>query len=326
MFNSKIVLFEKYTPNTILTNEDISKFVETSDEWIKTRTGISKRCITNNEDTSILAYNVCKKLIENAKISVDDIDLIIVATITPDYLTPSTACIVQGLLKAKNAIAFDINAACSGFIYGLSVADKFLKTGIIKKALVIGAEVTSKVVDWKDRGTCVLFGDGAGGVLLEASEKENSIIAEDLKADGQFWDAIKGVRIPVKSPINNNVQIEEDDKFLKMNGREVFNFATKTVHKNVTDLLEKANIKIDEIKYIVPHQANLRIVEVMAKKLKISMEKFYINLQNFGNTSSASIPIAIAEMFEKNLLKKGDKIIITGFGGGLTWGSILINI
>lgn len=325
MYNSKIVLFEKYTPNTFLTNDDISKFVDTSDEWINSRTGISKRHISKEEDTSVLACKVAKSLMEKANLSPEQIDLIIIATITPDYLTPSTACIVQGILQAKNAIAFDVNAACSGFIYGLSVADKFLKTGTVKNAIVIGAEVISKVLDWNDRGTCVLFGDGAGGVLLQASTTENSILAEDLKSDGNFWEAIKGLKIPLNNPLTKE-QTCQDDNFLKMNGRDVFNFATKTVYQNILDLLEKSNITMEEVKYIVPHQANIRIFEVMAKKLKISMEKFYVNLQNFGNTSSASIPIAIAEMFEKNLLQKDDKIILTGFGGGLTWGSILINI
>lgn len=325
MYNSKIVAFDKYTPETTVTNDELSKIVETSDEWITSRTGISKRCISKDADTSSLATNVAKSLLKKANINAEDIGIIIIATITPDYLTPSTACIVQGNIGAKNAIAFDINAACSGFVYALSVADKFLKSGIYKNALVIGAEVISKIVDWSDRSTCVLFGDGAGGVLLQASEKENSIISEDLKADGKCWQDITGGKISLNSPFSIK-QDENEHSFLQMNGRNVFNFATKTVPKNIKEVLAKANTSLDEIKYIIPHQANSRIVEVVAKKLEVSIEKFYLNLKNFGNTSSASIPIALAEMIEQNLLKKGDKVILTGFGGGLTWGSILINI
>ncbi|MDE6182347.1 MAG: ketoacyl-ACP synthase III [Eubacteriales bacterium] len=324
MYNSKIVAFDKFTPETIVTNDDLSKIVETSNEWITSRTGISKRCILKENNTSFLATNVAKKLIEKSNTNIEDIGLIIVATITPDYLTPSTACIVQGEIGAKNSFAFDISAACSGFVYALSTADKFLKSGICKKALVIGAEVLSKITDWKDRGTCVLFGDGAGGILLEASEDENSLIAEDLKADGESWQAITGGKVPLKNPFASKE--DEESFFLQMNGRDVFNFATKTVPKSIKEVLTKSNVGLEDIKYIVPHQANSRIVEVVAKKLGVSIEKFYLNLQNFGNTSSASIPIALAEMVEKNLVKKGDKVILTGFGGGLTWGSILVSI
>lgn len=326
MYNSKIVAFDKYTPETTVTNDELSKIVETSDEWIASRTGISKRCISKDADTSLLATNVAKSLLKKANINAEDIGIIIIATITPDYLTPSTACIVQGNIGAKNAIAFDINAACSGFVYALSVADKFLKSGIYKNALVIGAEVISKIVDWTDRSTCVLFGDGAGGVLLQSSEKENSIISEDLKADGRCWQDITGGKINLKNPFIIKQDENNQHLFLQMNGRNVFNFATKTVPVNIKEVLAKANSSLDEIKYIIPHQANLRIVEVVAKKLGVPIEKFYLNLKNFGNTSSASIPIALAEMIEQNLLKKGDKVILTGFGGGLTWGSMLINI
>lgn len=324
MYNSKIVAFDRFIPETIITNEKLSQIVDTSDEWITSRTGISKRCILKEGNTSSMATNVAKSLIEKANINVEDINIIIVATISPDYLTPSTACIVQGEVGAINAVAFDINAACSGFVYALSIADKFLKAGVYKNAIVIGAEVLSKITDWTDRGTCVLFGDGAGGVLLQGSEQENCIIAEDLNADGKSFNAITGGKVPLSNPFTKLK--DEQDFFLKMNGREVFNFATKTVPKSIKSVLAKANATLDEIKYIVPHQANSRIVEVVAKKLGLSMEKFYLNLQNFGNTSAASIPIALAEMIDKKLLKKGDKIILTGFGGGLTWGSILVKI
>lgn len=325
MYNSKIIGFESYVPENVITNQDLSDIVETSDEWISSRTGICKRRISIGEDTSSLATKVAIELIKKSSISPEDIDIIIVATITPDYLTPSTACIVQGKLGAKNAICFDINAACSGFVYALSVADKFLKTGIYKNAIVIGSETLSKIVDWKDRGTCVLFGDGAGGTILTSSKDENSIIVEDLKSDGEAWKSITGGKIPMKNPFIKDME-DLDEFFLQMNGRDVFNFATKTVPRSIQKVLDKANESLDNIKYIVPHQANLRIVEVVAKKLKVSMDKFYLNLEMYGNTSSASIPIAFSEMLKNGLLSSGDKIILTGFGGGLTWGSILVKI
>ncbi len=324
MFNSKIICFESYVPEKIITNDELSNIVDTSHEWIYTRTGISKRRISTVENTSDLAINVGKALIKNSNIAPEDIDIIIVATITPDHLTPSTACIVQGAIGAKNALAFDINVACSGFVYALSVADKFLKSGLYKTALVIGAETLSKIVDWSDRGTCVLFGDGSGGALLVASEDENSIIAEDLKADGMCWQAITGGSIGINNAFIKDKK--ENPFYLQMNGRDVFKFATKTVPKSVQQVLDKSNLSLDDIKYIVPHQANLRIVEVVAKKLEVDLDKFYLNLQDYGNTSAASIPIALAEMSKKGILKKDDKIIITGFGGGLTWASMLIKI
>ena len=324
MFNSKIIGFESYVPQNSITNDELSKLVDTSDEWIYTRTGISKRCLSTKENTSDFAINVAKKLLENNNVSAEDIDIIIVATITPDYLTPSTACIVQGNIGAKNALAFDINVACSGFVYALSVADKFLKSGLYKNAIVIGAETLSKLIDWKDRGTCVLVGDGSGGALLTASKDYNSILSEDLKADGASFKAITGGKIPNVNPFTE--EKEEEGFYLQMNGRDVFNFATKTVPKSVNEILKKANITLDDVKYIVPHQANSRIVEVVAKKLGVSLDKFYLNLQTYGNTSAASIPIALAEMSKNKLLQKGDKIIITGFGGGLTWASMLVQI
>lgn len=324
MFNSKIICFESYVPEKIITNDELSNIVDTSHEWIYTRTGICKRRISTVENTSDLAINVGKALIKNSNIAPEDIDIIIVATITPDHLTPSTACIVQGAIGAKNALAFDINVACSGFVYALSVADKFLKSGLYKTALVIGAETLSKIVDWSDRGTCVLFGDGSGGALLVASEDENSIIAEDLKADGTCWQAITGGSIGINNAFIKDKK--ENPFYLQMNGRDVFKFATKTVPKSVQQVLDKSNLSLDDIKYIVPHQANLRIVEVVAKKLEVDLDKFYLNLQDYGNTSAASIPIALAEMSKKGILKKDDKIIITGFGGGLTWASMLIKI
>lgn len=325
MANTKITAVESYVPPNMVGNDFLSSIVDTSDEWISSRTGILKRNISNGEDTSVFATKVSAKLMEKSGIGAKDIDLIIVATITPDYLTPSTSCIVQGNIGATNALAFDINAACSGFVYALSIAHKMIKSGIYKNAIVIGAEVLSKMVDWKDRGTCVLFGDGAGGVILENSECENdAILSEDLKSDGTSWGAITGGKTGINNPFVND--LAGNEKFLQMNGRDVFNFATKTVPKSVLDVIKKANVSLDEVKYIVPHQANYRIIEVVAKKLDVNIDKFYLNLKDYGNTSSASIPIALSEMDKKGLIKKGDKLILTGFGAGLTWGSVLITI
>ena len=323
MNNSSFLSFAGCTGDKVVTNDDLSKVVETSDEWISSRTGIRERFISTNRNTSELCIEAGKKAIEKANIDPLEIDLIIVATITPDCLTPSTACLVQAGLGAKNALAYDINAACSGFVFATATADKFIKSGIYRTALVFGGETLSKVLDWNDRSTCVLFGDGAGAAVMRADGNACGIIAEDLHSDGSMADAIVAGNIPLKNPYAN-----EDDKgmFLTMNGRDVFNFATKTVPKSVSAVLEKSNLTIDDIKYIVPHQANYRIVEVMAKKLQTSMDKFYLNIDRYGNTSAASIPLALAEMSEKGLLKKGDRIIITGFGGGLTYGTLLMEI
>lgn len=325
MFNSKIVAYDNCLANKTVTNDDLCKFIDTSDEWISSRTGIKERRISDDKNTSDLCIETGKKLLENANLAPEDIDLIIVATITPDYLTPSTACIVQGGLNCVNAVAFDINAACSGFVYALSVAGKFIKSGVYKNVMVFGAETISKIVDWSDRSTCVLFGDGAGGIIISRSEDDhNCILAEDMHSDGSGWHSITGGAIPLK---NTFVNAPEDINYaFDMNGREVFNFATRSVPKSIKLVLEKANLSLDDIKYIVPHQANTRIIEVVAKKLKVSLDKFYLNTDKFGNTSAASIPIALGEMKQKNLLQAGDKIIITGFGGGLTWGSVLIEI
>lgn len=325
MFNTRIMAFDSYVPEKVVTNDDLSKIVDTNDEWISSRTGIKQRHISTGVTAGEMCVVVGKRLLEKANISPEEIDLIITATITPDYATPSTACLVQSGLGAVNAFAFDLTAACSGFVYALSVADKYIKSGQCKKALVFGSEVLSNIVDWSDRSTCVLFGDGAGGVLIEASEQGyGKIIAEDMHSNGELGLTLTGGQ---KQPENAFFTPEEaNKKYLQMDGRAIFNFATRSVPASVKQLLEKSNISIDEIKYVVPHQANYRIVEVVAKKLGLPMERFYMNMDKYGNTSSASIPIALAEMSQQGMLEKGDKIVITGFGGGLTWGSILIEI
>lgn len=307
----KIIATAKCTPDNVVTNDDLSLLVDTSDEWIFSRTGIKQRFICKGENTSDLCTNVVNQLLERSGLSPLDIDLIIVATMTPDYLTPTTACLVQKNVGATNAFCFDVNSACSGFVYAFSVAEKFIISGKYERVIVVGADVLSKIIDWTDRATCVLFGDGAGGVLLTGSET-GGILAEDLYSDGAKSDVLT-------ANYENSIQ---------MDGRKVFDFATREVPKSILSVLEKSNTSLDEIKYIVAHQANIRIIEGVAKKLKLDMSKFYINIQTYGNTTAATIPIALDEMLEKGLitLGSGEKIIITGFGGGLTMGSILIQI
>lgn len=311
-----------YAPQRIIENFKLSDIVETNDEWIRTRTGIHERRITESENTSDICVKAAEKAIESAKIKAEELDLIIVATITPDCFTPSTACIVQSRLKAVNAVCFDISAACSGFIYGLHTAAQFIKTGEYRTALVIGAETLSKIIDWSDRNTCVLFGDGGGAAVLRTS-KRKGILAFHAGSDGQRGDLLRCDAVPVKELF----AVEDADfhkSLVRMDGKEVFKFAVKVMHETIDRLLDKTGLDIDDIKYIIPHQANYRIIETTAKRLKIGEEKFYVNLQKYGNTSAGSIPIALDEMAQKGLLKDGDKLLLVGFGGGLTWGGTII--
>lgn len=294
-----------YIPKKTLTNDDMAQMVETSDEWIYSRTGIKQRHICDGETHEEMTVAVAKKLLEKSKLSPQEIDLLIVATVTASNQTPSTACIVQNAIGAASAFAFDISAACTGFIYGLTVADRFLAAGSCKKAMIIGAEALSTVMDWEDRTTCVLFGDGAGGVILE-----QRLLADDLHSDGSKWDCIV---IPRGGAI-------------RMNGREVFEMATKKGLESIQTALDKAGLTIDDIKYIIPHQANDRIIQTLAKKMKIDISKFYRNIENYGNTSAASVPIALGEMAELGLLAEGDRVLCVAFGGGFTWGSVIMQL
>lgn len=321
MGSIKIIGTGRCLGDRVVSNDDIATIVDTSDEWISTRTGIKERCISTNRNTSDLAVEAAKKAIENSEIDILDLDLIIVATTTPDSFTPSTACLVQGKLGAKNAVAFDVSAACSGFIFGFNCANKFLDGIKFKNALVIGSEVLSKILDWEDRSTCVLFGDGAGAVVLEYKEEEK-LIDIYIGSDGAKGKCLNTGEFDICNPFSVNEKCIESK--LSMDGKDVFKFAVNIIPYSVNKVLESNSISLDEIKYIVPHQANYRIVESAAKRLKIPMEKFYIDLDKYGNTSAASIPIALDEMNEKGMLNEGDKIILVGFGGGLTWGSILL--
>ncbi|MCD7906084.1 MAG: ketoacyl-ACP synthase III [Clostridiales bacterium] len=323
MIRSRIIGFERALPPFTVTNDDLAEIVDTSDEWISSRTGIHKRHLAVDQNTSDLCIIAADKLIKKAGWNPLSVDLIVLGTVSPDYTTPSTACLVQEALGCKNAFCFDLAAACSGFIYSLSVADKFIKAGEVKRAIVLGGETLSKITDWSDRSTCVLFGDGAGGVLLEAAE-EGGILFEDIHSDGSRGMALTAGYRANKSPYYKAEP--KSSEFIDMNGREVFTFATRKVPESINRVLEQSGMTMDDISYVVLHQANTRINEVIARKLKAPAEKFFSNIDKIGNTSGASVPIALAKMNEEGLLKKGDKILISGFGGGLTWATMLIEL
>ena len=324
MKNAKMIGFGLYTPKNLVENERLQEFLETSDEWIRTRTGIERRYISLDENTSDLAVEASKKALSQARLSAEEIDLIIVATVTPDNFTPSTACIVQDKLGAKNAWAFDINAACTGFIYALKLGRSLIRSGEANNALIIGAETLSKALNWEDRGSCVLFGDGAGAIVLTRTEEDCGIKCVNVKSDGSKGDSLVIQGLPLNSPFKDGREVSEN--YINMNGREIFKFATKVMEESIVEILEKENIKIEDIDAIIPHQANLRIIDYVVKRLGIPREKFITNLQNYGNTSGASIPIALCESIDEGNLKKGDNIIMVGFGGGLTWGAALIKL
>lgn len=314
-----------YAPNNIVSNDDLSKIVETSDEWIRERTGIGERRISTGEDTSNIAIKAANLALERANMVGEDIDLIVLATITPDSFTPAVACLVQKAIGAKNAMAFDISAACSGFVYGVQIAHSMMKNNkAFKNALVIGVETLSKITNWEDRSTCVLFGDGGGAIVLSKEEGSAGIMSFYSKSIGDKSEHLVVDALPVINPYVK----EKKDNYQKiyMNGQEIFKFAVKAIIDGVNNVLEQSNLSIEDVDYIVPHQANFRIIEFVAKKLKVDSSKFFVNLDKYGNTSSASIPLALNEMYEGNLLEKGNKIILVGFGGGLTYGATLIEL
>ncbi|HBA97805.1 MAG TPA: 3-oxoacyl-ACP synthase [Lachnospiraceae bacterium] len=321
---TRIIATGAYAPEQVITNDDLAKVVDTSDEWITKRTGIRERHISSGENTSGLAVKTARQILERAGIKAGTLDLIIVASVTADYSTPATSCIVQKEIGAHNAVAFDVSAACSGFMFALSIADKYIKAGVYNNAMVIGAETLSKIVDWSDRSTCVLFGDGAGGAYVEKSETDG-IIKEEIGTKGEICDILTGGYTACSNIFSENNDSTDNLWYVSMNGREVFKFATKSVVKSVERVLKDAGAVPGDIKYVIPHQANARIVEVISNKLAIPYEKFYINMDRYGNTSSASIPIALNELNEKGLLERGDRILLTGFGGGMTWGTMLIS-
>lgn len=319
----KVVGFGHYCPENIVSNKSLENIVDTTDEWIIKMTGIKERRISSGEGTVELAYKAALSALKNSNCSKDDIDLIVVSTTSPDRIMPSTACSVQGLLGCNKAAAFDVSAACSGFVYSLIVASSLIKGTDKKRALVIGSEVLSRIVDWSDRSTCVLFGDGAGAAVIEISNDEDGIISTCFSSDGNLGEkSLVAGELELNTPFVIEKTLEK--RYIEMKGGEVFKFAVSIIPQIVDELLEKANESIENIKYIVPHQANLRIIDAAARRLKVNEDKFYINLDKYGNTSAASIPIALSELLEKGLINRGDKIIIAAFGGGLTWAGALI--
>lgn len=322
-FSVKIIGSGSYLPEKIITNNDLAKIVDTNDEWIVKRTGISERRVEEKDNpTSYMAVKAIQKAIENAKIKKEDIDLIICATTTPDYTFPSTACVIQKELEIeKNIIAFDIQAVCCGFVYAISVASDMMKSGKIKNAVIVGADKMSSIIDWSDRSTCILFGDGAGAIVLssykntENSSNNSDILDYDLQANGKYVDILK---------TTGGVSTNGESGKLTMAGKEVFKLAVENISSSVLNILNRNNLTTSDISYIIPHQANSRILEMITERLNISPEKMASNIKLQGNTSSASIPISLDILSRENKIKRGDLIVLTAMGGGITLGSVLL--
>lgn len=314
-----------YLPANVLTNEDLTRMVETSDEWIVTRTGIRERRIAApDETTSDMSCAAARQAIEDAGLTPDDIDLLIVATITPDMLFPSTACILQNKLKLRNIPAFDIEAACSGFVYMLDVAQAMLRSGNCRHALIVGAEKLSAIVDWTDRSTCVLFGDGAGAVVLSRSDAPNvGVFSSILGSDGSGGDMLYMPGGGAVQPATVD-SVRAKQHFLKMNGKEVFKVAVRIMEKATLEILERHKLSPEDVALIVPHQANIRIIEMLASRLKLPLERFGLNIDRLGNTSAASIPLVLDEARRNGRIKTGDVVVMVAFGAGTTWGASLI--
>lgn len=311
-------------PERVLTNQDLERMVDTSDEWIRTRTGILERRISApDQAASDLAADSARKALENAKVDPQEIGLLIVATITQDTLCPATACYVQERLGIEACTAFDLNAACTGFIYGITVAKAYIQAGMCNKALVIGVDLLSRVTDYEDRATCVLFGDGAGAGVVGPTDDDRGILSEYLSADGRLASLIcipaGGSRLPASAETVQNHQ-----HYVKMSGNEVFKVAVRILGESVTQALQKCNLKPEDLSLVIPHQANIRIIEASAKRLNISLDKFYINIDKYGNTSAASVPIALDEAVRSGRVKTGDLLALVAFGGGFTYGANII--
>jgi 3-oxoacyl-[acyl-carrier-protein] synthase-3 len=317
-----------YLPERVITNFDIEKMVNTSDEWILQRTGIRERRIAEDDvATSDLCVRAARWAIKNAHINPLDIQMILVATVTPDTFFPSTACYVQKGIGAKNASAMDISAACAGFLYGLDLADGMIRSGRYDTILVIGGEIFNKIVDWNDRGTCVLFGDGAGAAVVQATDEPKGILASYIGSDGDYAD-IDLLGIPAggsRMPVTQEVIDQKLDK-IQMNGREVFKLGVRLMPEAAQRVLREANVSIEEIDLLIPHQANLRIIEAVGERLGVPREKVYINVDKYGNTSAATVIIALDEAIREGRAKPGDLLLLVTFGAGLTWGSTLLQL
>ncbi|MCG6976449.1 MAG: ketoacyl-ACP synthase III [Acidiferrobacterales bacterium] len=318
---SRIIGTGSYLPEKVLSNADLEKMVDTSDEWIVTRTGIrERRIVADNQTTTDLALEAAKRAMDAAGVTKDEIDLIILATTTPDRIFPSSACLLQDRLDIHGCAAFDVQAVCTGFVYALGIADKFIKTGSAKCALVIGAESLSRIVDWTDRSTCVLFGDGAGAVVVKASDTPG-IISSHLHADGKYKELLH-----VPAGISQHYEkVKAGEAFIQMQGNEVFKMAVNTLGRIVDETLDASGMSKSDIDWLVPHQANIRIINATAKKLGMSLDNVVVTVDRHGNTSAASIPLAFDEAVRDGRINPGDTVLMEAFGGGFTWGSVLLN-
>jgi 3-oxoacyl-[acyl-carrier-protein] synthase-3 len=315
-----------YAPPKIMTNKDFESMVETTDEWIRERTGmVERRKAEPGTPTSDLAAEAARKALANAGIGVESVDLIIVASLTPDMLFPSTACFVQSKIQAKNAFAFDISAACSGFLYALSVADSMIRAGRAKTALVIGAEIMSTILDYSDRNTCILFGDGAGAVVLTKCQKGDGILSIHHGSDGDLWPLLHG---PGGGSVAAGMDHGHDAprRVIKMSGNEVYKHAVTRMGEVAQEALTANDVSVEDVALFIPHQANMRIIKSVGKRIHMPSERVFVNLAKYGNTSAASIPIALTEAFEQKRYKKGDLVLMAAFGGGLTWASALVRM
>ena len=323
LIRSEMIGFGHCLPSKVLTNDDMAKMVDTNDEWIRTRTGICSRHISENETTSDLAFQAAQMALKTAAITAEDLDMIIVATVTPDNTTPSVAAKISGRLGTRSGtICTDISAACSGFVYALTMADNMVRLGQIKTALVIGAECLSKVVDWTDRNTCVLFGDGAGAVIIRAKAGEGTaadtgVLATKLYADGSHYDNLK---------TSGGVSTTQTAGFISMDGKEVFKYAVNSLTQAAESVMEQAGVASADIDFVIPHQANIRIIEGVEKKLGLDDSKMIVSVDHHGNTSAASIPLALSENYASGRLKKGDLVVLTAMGAGFTWGGAIVRI
>lgn len=320
---SEIIGHGHYAPAKVLTNDDMAKIVETSDEWITTRTGIKSRHIVENELNSDLSYQAAKMALKTAGISAEELDVVVLATVTPDNTTPATAIKVATMLGAKPGTpAMDVSAACSGFVYALTVADNMIRLGQAKTALVIGAETLSRITDWTDRNTCVLFGDGAGAVILRAREgngdsQDTGILSTKIYSDGSHYDTLR---------TTGGVSSTQTAGFVTMDGKEVFKYAINSLAQAAEEAMKIADVKIEEIDWLLPHQANIRIIEGVGKKLELPEEKVVVNLADHGNTFAASIPLALSEKMAAGVIKKGDLVVLTAMGAGFTWGGAVVRL
>ena len=313
-----------HVPEKILTNHDIENMVETSDEWIQNRTGIKQRhIVSDDEASSDLSTHVAKKLLEKRGIKPNQIDTIIVGTVTPDHLTPSTAAIVQNNINAQNAWAFDLSAACSGFLFGLETGSKFIESGKYKTVMVIGVDTMTSILDFKDRETCIIFGDGAGGVILEPSKSDNGIISSILRTDGSGASSLNVLAGGSRKPATDET-IANREHFIRQDGKKVFKFAVKRMADVSEEVLLKNGLSGTDIKLFIPHQANKRIIDATGERCGIPKDRVLINIDRYGNTTAGTIPIALNEAVENNLINNGDYILLSAFGSGFTWGSILI--